>query len=299
MHRLGQYLLANPIRAMIAALFCALLPLISIPGGFIAAILVGFVTLCQGYKSGFLVLAGVTVPTIGLAVWDHVVLFDFVLLRCLLVYGLAIILRQYGSWRLTLEIITLLGVITVLIFHLVIGDVPAWWLDTLGHYKEELSSLTGGQLSEDKIQQFLNQIAPMATGLFTTLIFFGVICQLLIARWWQATLFNPKGLAKEFVEIRMAVWLVFFYTIVLIAKFVGLELANDLLPTLMFPFVIVGLSLLHYWARYKKEIVFLLVVVYLSLIFLPLVVLVFLALAGYVDSWYDLRKRYHKRSSAS
>lgn len=292
MRKLSEYLLANPIYAMAAALVCALLPLISVPGGFVAAILVGFVTLCRGGKIGLLVLMGVAIPIFAMALWKRAFLIDLVLLRCMLVWLLATVLRSTVSWRLVIEIMTVLGVVVVLGFHLILEDVPLWWSAVLGRYEVFLSTVLGSQISQDNLHEMLLGVIPIATGLFTALLLLGAFCQLVIARWWQAALFRSGGFAKEFVDIRPGMLLAILFTVTAIAALFRLGFAIDLFPVVVLPVAIGGISLLHKWGRYNKKGIYLIAAVYMGLIFLPMVFIVVLALAGYVDSWYDLRKRY-------
>lgn len=292
MRKFGQYLLANPLHALVFALFCAILPIVSMPGGFIAAIVVGLVTLSRGYKAGFIVLIGVAIPVVGFSIWQQRILFDLVLIRCILVWLFAGILGKTGSWRLVFEVMTVFGCLVVMGFHLVLTDTASWWLALIKQYGSYFTAILAEHLSEDKVQQLLAQLAPIATGLFTALVLLGVFCQLLIARWWQANIYRPGGLAKEFVEIRNGPLLAILLTLIFIAELIGIKIASDLLPVVLLPFVIVGLSILHKWSRVRKEFIFLLVMVYIGLIFLPLLILAILALAGYIDCWYDLRKRF-------
>jgi len=290
--RLGQYFLDNPLHAMAAALFFTVLPLVSIPVGFLAAILVGFVTLHRGYKLGLVVLLGVAIPAFAVAIWKQAFVIDFVLIRCLLVWLLASILCTTVSWRLVLEVMTIVGLLAVLGFHLFLEDTVAWWSGILNHYAAFLNSIVSGQLSEDRMQELVTQAAPIASGLFSALLLSGAFAQLLLARWWQATLFRPGGLAKEFVEIRAGTILAVVLTVTLIVAVMGVDFAIDALPVVILPFAIAGLSLIHKWMRFNKKAVYLVVAVYIGLIFLPILFMSVLALAGYVDSWYNLRKRF-------
>jgi hypothetical protein len=290
--KLSEYLLANPIHAMAAALICAMLPLVSIPGGVIAAILVGFITLCRGYKIGLFVLFGVAIPAIVTAVWKQAFIVDLVLMRCVMVWLLASVLRVTVSWRLILEIMVILGILTVAGFHLLLENVPDWWAALFTRYEAFLNSLLAGQITEDKVHQMFVQITPLATGLFSALVLLGAFCQLIVARWWQAAMFRPGGLGKEFVEIRAGMILTVIFTLTVVAALLGVAFAIDLLPVVILPLTIGGLSLVHKWGRYNKKVVYLIAAIYVGLIFLPVVLIVVLALAGYVDGWYDLRKRY-------
>src|SRR3989338_1978895 len=95
MKKLGKYLLTDNRRAAVTALLCAVVPLI---GGILAAVIVGLITLRKGYKAGLLVLHR----------FDYN-LFDMLLLRCVLVWMFAVMLRRTHSWALTLELFVFLG----------------------------------------------------------------------------------------------------------------------------------------------------------------------------------------------
>lgn len=292
MRRLGQYLLANPIHAMMAALLCAVLSIFSLPGGFFAAALVAFVTLCRGYKTGVLVLIGVALPILAITLWKAALIFDLFLLRCVLVWILAAILYATVSWRLILETMTVIGIATVLGFHIFVGEVAQWWTELLNHYLPLLQSISAGQISEDQWYAIITQSAAWATGLVSAFFLLGAFCQLLLARWWQAAMSRPGGLGKEFVEIRAGMTLAIIFIIVALLALLGIAFAIDAMAVVILPFTITGLSLLHKWGRYNKKVLYLLTAVYIGLIFLPFILIVLLALAGYIDSWYDLRKHY-------
>jgi hypothetical protein len=290
--KLGQHLLANPAHAMAAAMLFSALPLLALPGGFLAGVLIGFITLCRGYKEGLLVLLGVAIPAVIVTFWKHSFLIDLVLLRCLVVWILAVTLRSTSSWRFVIEIMTLIGLVAVIGFYFAIPDVSAWWKNLFGHYQGMFNTLLSGQISEDKVNQMINEMVPVATGIFTGLTLLGAFCQLLFSRWWQATLYRPGGLGKEFVEIRSSSILAILMTIVIVAALFHAAIAIDLLPIVIMPLALAGLCLTHKWVRHNKKIIYLLIAIYIALIFLPIVVIAILALVGYVDSWYDIRKHY-------
>ncbi len=294
MRKLGQYLLANPMRAIIIALVCVILPVISLAGGFIAAILVGFITLCRGYKIGFWVLAGVAIPILGVSFWTQTLIFDFILLPAFLTWILAGVLRKTSSWRLVLELMAAAGLLTILIFHGVISDVTSWWMEILNHYSTFINSLMSKAPSEEQMQSILTKLAPMSTGVFSVVLLTVVFCELIIARWWQASLFKPGALSKEFNEIRNSPLLAIVCALTILFRFFDWDLAVDFLPIIILPFAVEGLSLFHHWLKYSKSVLYILMIVYLLLIFLPFLMVIILGLVGYVDCWYDLRQRFLK-----
>ena len=116
--------------------------------------------------------------------------------------------------------------LTVLGFHLALEDTAAWWSETLVHYESFLNTIFSGQIAEEKIHQMVSEIVPMATGLFSAVILLGVFCQLLAARWWQAALFRPGGLAKEFVEIRPGIILASLFTVTFLGSIIQPKFCN-------------------------------------------------------------------------
>jgi len=290
--KLGEFLLASQRNAAIVAFLCTLLPLIKLPGGFLASILVGFVTLCRGAKAGLFVLAWVALPAVSLMYLHRFGVFDVLLLRCVLVWMLAIVLRKYGSWRLALEFAVVIGLIAIVGVHLFIGDPHGWWVSHLTTYVSEVSKVTSWKLSATDTQHLIHRFAPIATGITTFVILFGTWLLLFLARWWQSTLFAPGELRKEFIEVRMSRGLAVVLLVSVIGIFMKLAFVIDFFPVLMLPFMIGGLSILHFVASIKKGLVLLVVLMYVGLLFLPFFIVLLLAAAGYFDAWFDFRKRF-------
>ncbi len=98
MKNFGKYLLADNLRAAIAALACALLAFI-LPTGFIAVVVAGLVTLQKGYKSGLMVLAFVLLPVIAFLVTHHMDFFyrfGLLLIQCGLIFIFVFNIASHG-----------------------------------------------------------------------------------------------------------------------------------------------------------------------------------------------------------
>lgn len=292
MRKVGELLLASNRNAAIAAFLCTLMPLIKLPGGFFAAIIVALVTLQKGFKAGLIILAWVALPAVSLLFLHRWGVFDVLLVRCLLVWLFAGILgSSAGSWRLILEISALLGFFMVVGLHLFIPDLKAWWSQQLTHYFREMGIASAWKLTPEKMNLLINKVAPIATGIVYVVVMMGSLLQLLLARWWQAFLFNPGGLRREFIQIRIGRLLALVAMVVLGGVFLKIDFLMDYTPVMLLPFMVSGLSLLHLFVTLNKSLVFPLILVYIGLLFLPVLVVLLLALAGYVDSWVNLRKK--------
>lgn len=291
MTRLGRFLLAHQRNAIIAALLCTLLPLIGLPGGFLVSLLVALVTLQKGPKSGFWVLVWVALPSVALLILHQVGGFDVLLGRAALVWGLACILREYRSWPLVLEVCVVLAFIGVIVVHLVVPDVTQWWAGHITQYIKDLSKDASWTLSAEEAKVVIARLSPIATGVLAFFITFGTFLQLLVARWWQSAIYRPGAMRSEFNSIRMGQTFAVLLVIVVIGALFKVSWIIDFMPMMLLPFMIAGLSLLHSMVERRKGLVIPLILVYIGLLFLPYILVILLSFAGYIDSWYDFRKR--------
>ncbi len=290
MRKIGEFLLAKDLHAAGIAFLCTLLPLIKLPGGFLASIVVGLVTLRKGWRSGLFVLAWVALPAVALLFLKRFGVFDILLLRCMLVWLFAIVLSQYRSWGLILEFAAVLALVAIAGVHLIVPDVHAWWAAHLQQYLQEAGKEANVKIPAADLKILMERVVPIATGVLGFFIILGTFVQLVLARWWQAYLFKPGMLRQEFSQIRMGWPAAIFAILVVVASFFKLKVAIDFLPVLLLPFMIAGLSLLHLLTMLRKAFLWLLIVVYLGLVFLPYYIVPALAFVGYVDAWWNMRK---------
>ncbi len=145
--KLGEFLLAKDANAIVVAFFCALLPVFSIPTGFIAAIIVGLVTLQKGPKSGLWLLAWVALPAIALLVLHQVGQFDVLFLRCVVVWIFASLLYRYHAWRLLLELMAYSGTALIVVLHFYVPHLHHWWTTELTAYIQQLITASHWKLT--------------------------------------------------------------------------------------------------------------------------------------------------------
>ncbi len=288
---LGLYLTNKRQNVICVALVCALLPFVGLPTFWISILLLALITLYKGAKEGFWLLLWVVLP--GLAwgvIGDTSQVIEVIALRAVAVWLLAILLRRTGSWGIVLQCAALIGIVGITSLHLAISDVATWWVQQLTGYWDSIAVPMHIATDQVQAQQLLQVISQFATGAMTVSLLIIDLVLLLLARIWQAALFNPGGLAKELLQIRMSYLASAVLLIIAIAAWFGSALALDTLPVVTLPFTLAGLSLIHAQLKYKPQIkIPVLAGLYFALVlFLPYCALL-LAFVGFIDSGYDFR----------
>jgi hypothetical protein len=111
-----------------------------------------------------------------------------------------------------------------------------------------------------------------------------------LARWWQAALYNPGGFQTEFHQLRLPLWL----TGTLALAVFGLSSITDMtqwLFVLSVPLLFAGLALIHGLVEQLKLGRAWLIATYLGLLLSSAVVFTLLAIMATLDSVFKLRQR--------
>ncbi len=290
MKRIGDYLLEKEMHARMAALVCAVLPIFYVPTGFLAAVIVGLVTLQKGSKSGGYVLMWVALPAIASLVLHQITPFDVLFLRCLVIWALACMLRRYQSWGLIIELMAFAGVIIVILLHWFFADITQWWIIELTKYIKEMYSAAQWKM-QVKPEELVIRLAPMATGIASFFFACSVLLELLIARYWQSTLRTPGSFAKEFTRIRVGRFAAGLAVGVVMLLLLPVMPVKDAFPLILLPFFVSGLSLMHFLLQQKQSLWMLVGMLYMSLFFLPIFAVSLLAIVGFMDSWINFRRK--------
>ncbi len=301
MHRLGEFILRGRWHAVLIAFALTFIPLLS----WLGAVIMGLVTLRKGPKEGGMVALAISLPAIVWAFLGHPqVLLGNVLYGSLLVYIAALCLRILPSWRIVLQVTVLMGIAGVLVTHLVIHDVVVAWI----HYYQQLAKTAGQLLGSAGLEQgrenwrmlkaaleqpyVVQTMAKMSTGIFIAFNILGSLLNLVIARLWQAALYNPGGLRRELLIIRLHSAWIGVWLIDLLGIWGHVNLAWDILPLLFLLFLPAGLSVVHASLAKRSKPWFWIISFYAVLILLSPYSVIALILVAVLDSVVDLRQRF-------
>ena len=264
-------------QACLVALLGVLVPLIG-PAA------VGLVTLRKGSVEGALVALWATLPFVvsyfaGQSSPFVAVMSILALANTLIV---ANVLRGTASWSLALvsDVCVAVGLVVVA------GVVFRTDLGVMMTDLTELFVSVSEQLEKDYVMPDTSGVLAWVAWMTAFSALLGVV----VARWWQALLFNPGGFQQEFQGIRLESKVGLGCLLLVILGFTLLSEFQFWLQLASIPLIVCGLSLLHYTAKVKKAGGYWLVLMYLGLFLGPVMSGLLVAL-GAIDSVLNLRAR--------
>ena len=302
MQALASFVMRGMPQAVMLTILLAALSLLLPPASIFSSAVVALITLRRGAAPGGLVI-GLAVIFSGLlamlALGSINLAVGFLLLMWLPVWMLALLLRSSRSLSMTVIGALVLGVIMLAGQFLQSTDPVAEWEAILGPFVESLSD---AQLVEDSQQtRLVSLMAGWMPGIVAAGFLLQLMVAILLARWWQALLYNPGGFRSEFHQLRLPRVLTVVLLLLILFMFTqaGSEVTalEYLLIMLVCAWFIHGLALVHGVVGKLGSSGGWLFAVYLLLLFaLPHTVIV-LATAGVADAWFDFRARLRPRGS--
>jgi len=293
MRFLAEFVLRSRLRAISIALLFSIIPFLSWVGGAI----IGLTTLRKGVMDGLIVIVGVVLPLIvgGLFGKEVVLFYAYnILYSSLIVWGMALILRRWSSWRLVLQISALLGSIFVLVVHLYDPEITAVWAALIKQYLSVLGDATlKAKLASPEVAAVMDVMARIFTGVQVVLALITGLFSLFIARWWQAMLYNPGGLGQELAALRLGLPEVGVACAIALAAFLGVSVCVDMLPVLALLFILPGICLVHTVIVSSTSKPWIgLFLLYALLVFFFKYTAMMLIILALLDSVIDIRSRF-------
>lgn len=277
----ARFALHSPTRTMFLAGVASFFPI----AGFFGQALVALVWLRMGPSFGLRIALAASIGSIFN--WYYFASPEgvFTLLGLVL---LAEVLRAKASWVPVLLVGTALAGFLSLSYTWLPLATQEQLLTLIFQHQgwEEAYQLTATETERLKLA-----LAQLLNGVITSLQFASVLLCLMLARYWQAGLYNPGGFGQEFINLRLplAAGLLIILALGLV---LGMQLKLlALTPVVLVAHIFAGLALIHAWFKLKKYNSFWLGLVYLMLVtFQPYFsfLLITLALA---DSWFNFRAK--------
>lgn len=280
---LAEFIMRGRLQAVSIALLGSVLPLLT-------QVTPGLVTLRKGWQEGLIVTLWAVLPAL-VALW----LGDFGLAQVLasvavvcVTYIVAGVLRSTVSWSAVLSVIVGLSALFALIIGLGIGGVA----EELEAFFFKLLSSAEGEGDSELIAQLSKWSDIRAAGLIAMWIGLSSVMGIVVARWWQAILYNPGGFRSEFYQIRLAVPLTMFSggaTAYCLMSGPDYQFWAELFRL---PLLLIGLAIVHCGIAKRRLGLFAIVAAYFALIAIPVAGLLVILL-GLTDAWIDYRKRFN------
>ena len=293
---MASFIMAGRGQAAFFIILSTLLSLILPPVGLFSGAAIALITLKISWQQGLIytflgsaVLAIVTYLlkqdaslgiTAGLIGWLPIVFF-------------ATILAQTNSWQRTLQAILATTIAGLLLFHLYQPDPVVFWQATLEQLKPVLQEAY--KLGSSETDELIQSMSGWMTGVFAAAITVTVTLALLLARHWQAMLYNLGGFGEEFRQLRVGkLPALIMVACIVLAILTDSALAIEILIIAVAIFMLQGLALAHGIVAQLEMKVGWLVALYILLFFLLPQMFVLLAAFGIIDNFVDFRRKLAK-----
>ena len=281
MKALAEFAMRGSRESILAALICMSLPLLFIVG----AALVGLTILRKGISQGAVTFCWATLPASG---W---MVFASDPTPLLVVIGtaiLAIILRSSVSWVSTLVASLAIGFVCGFTLQWLAPDAIQELIDASSQMIADMKIEQLDQLDQQQIDLFLGQLVISMTAAAHVVF---ILISLMLARYWQSTLYNPGGFQQEFHLLRIPSMMALALLIVIMFGGTISPAISGWIPLITVPFALSGLALIHGLVHKKDMGRTWIVAVYLLLIVIMPYMYIMLVMIAIIDSWIDFRSR--------
>ena len=285
MRFIAEYALKSRTNAIIATALSAAVPFLF----WIAAAVVSVVTLRKGGKDGGQVMLWGSLPALfwfaqGDLTPAFVIIGAFIM---------ALVLRQSVSWSRTLLVSAGIGAVTAS----TVQWLPPELMIELAQASREmiLSEAELAERSGVELDQFL---IGLFSGVISAVHALMMTGSLMLARFWQAGLYNPGGFQKEFHQLRLPVWAgLVLGTLVVFGVGITPE-AIKWIPSLTLPLVFACIALVHAVVAIKQLSSYWLTAFYFVLFFAGHSLYVLMIFVALLDSSLNFRQKLTKSSDS-
>ena len=282
MRALASFIMRGRVQATLVVVISAVLPLLF----WLSAAAGSLVLLRRGFRDATSVIVGGLLA--GLAVWVMGDPITFLVIAGAL--ALAAMLRAEHPWSRVL----LASAVFAVAFSLVLDLALAQTFDMLAKaFAEAMPKIEGEPvLSGELIRPVLVASTAVTVQLFSVLA-------LMLARYWQAALYNPGGFGREFRELKLPKQtMAVLVAVMVVAPFIGpqfiiLASASSLV------LVLAGIALMHGLVAQGRLAGFWLVGMYVTLPLIMQLIYPLLVVLAIVDSLIDFRGRKSPKGNDS
>lgn len=292
---LARFIMAGPSQAALVVAVSALLALLVPPLAWLSGGAIALVTLHLGERHGIQVMfiAGFGTAVLGwLIMGTPLVALVMMMVLWLPVWLVSWVLKRTVSLSLALQLVTGISVVLVLVFQLAYPQIQMEQGQLFKEAVEQMMADQPASVNRDELAKAVDTVLRWLPGIMASGLLFGVVISVLLGRGWQAALYNPGGLAKEFNELRLGQRLSLAGTVLLLlAGVTSSDLMVMLVLVVLSIYLIQGLALVHGIIAAKGINKAWLLGFYVMMFLLPHLVLMPLAVFGLTDAWIDFRKR--------
>ncbi|MDQ7073889.1 MAG: hypothetical protein Q9O24_01750 [Gammaproteobacteria bacterium] len=299
---LATFAMRGPFQAALVSSMLLLFSLMLPPLVWLSNAILALVCLREGLPAAFKALGMALLATLLVTATVNQLLLmqalSLMLFNWLPMLLVAYLLRSRVSLAISLHGVAALAVVLVLMIFLLVPDQTRVWSEMLSPFMVDFFAEL--KLSADEQTEMLAELSSMMTAAIAAMLVVSLTVSLLIARWWQARLYNQGGFQQEFHNLRLGLRAsLLAVAVLLLSLLVGSPLLAALASVAVTLFLFQGLAVVHAIVVLKKVNGRWLVVLYAGLLFMLPQVSMALAGLGMVDAWGDIRARISKGVSSN
>jgi len=284
MRALAEFIMRGRMQAIAVAIFAIATVMFS----WVGAAIVALVTLSRGKSEGLIVAMWVSLPTLVMA-WQG---NPLPLATIIAGYAGGYALGITRSWSIALlsQVIVSIALASLLLL------VDNHLIDQLIKVQQQMVAASLDQVDESvrrEVQALLGNPVFITGALAFSQMLFGVL-SLVMARYWQAMLYNPGGFGQEFRQLRLSSSLALLLTVLALLTVTQGGAYGIWAMVLAMPLLLAGIALVHWWVQLKgwpKQWLILFYLLLLLSIVQGLLVVEILVIGALVDSFLNVRKR--------
>ncbi|HHJ1296132.1 hypothetical protein OGV25_24170 [Pseudomonas sp. P1B16] len=274
MRALADFIMRGRVQATLVVVISAVLPLLF----WLSAAAGSLVLLRRGFKDASTVIAFGLLPAVAIWAFGD----PSTLLVLLGTLGLAALLRAGHSWSRVLMSSVVLGLVYSLILDTVLRETFEVLAKAL---VQALPQIEGKPVIPGEL------IGPVLVASTAVMLQLFSVLALMLARYWQAALYNPGGFGREFRALKLPrVTMLTLVAVMVLGPFIGpqfivLASASSLV------LVLAGIALMHGLVAQGRLAGFWLVGMYVTLPLIMQLIYPLLVVLAIVDSLIDFRGR--------
>lgn len=244
MRALAEYIMRGRKQATLAVGLTAALPLLF----WLSAAGASLVLLRKGLAQSANIIVWALVPSVIWAFYGD----PYVLLVVAGSLVMAHVLRETTSWLRVLLTSLLVGLASAWVLSVVFAGSIAQLTQMLQDSMPKLFDDAWQQLDGEAQARLLELLPPVLTGLMAAVAQALALAALVLARYWQAMLYNPGGFGREFRAIRLPAAIAALLVMgMLLAPRLHVQ-AGAIMPLCAVPLGVAGVALVHgVVARYR------------------------------------------------
>lgn len=293
MRGLAEYAMSGRRQAILVAVLFGLIPFLPLSGAVVA-----LVVLRKGLQEGLVVLLwallSAGVHWVGGSTSPVIVLISATVLAWLL--------RNTQSWQKVLLAATALGLVLQLSLPLQPGFTASFEQAIEEAINKEAEAGRPLQIPEVTPEGTVmvnvtpEQVVMLLLSFYGTSLMLMVIAALMVARAWQARLYNPGGFRQEFHNLRVDPLVMAAVFGLVMAGVFGVSPLAELTSVFCVIPILVGLAVIHAVVASLKLGVIWLFVTYMILVMMSPIMMPMVILLGFTDSIFDFRSRLKNNS---